>query len=86
VPYLIYFEGLNVVNQSTKMDLTQDLLFRCCSAVVHQKINILKMGTFVQNVHSFLIRSSTSGFLPDATNRVTQELVTPEYRATSAPE
>ncbi|MCK4988177.1 MAG: nucleotidyl transferase AbiEii/AbiGii toxin family protein [Desulfobacterales bacterium] len=44
------------------------------------------MGTFVQNVHNFLIRSSTSGFLPDVINRVTQELVTPKYRATSAPE
>jgi transposase len=44
------------------------------------------MGTFVQYVHSFLMRSSTSGFCPDATNRVTQELVTPKYRATSAPE
>ena len=43
-------------------------------------------GTFVQNVHNFLIRSSTSGLLPDATNRVTQELVTPKNRATSAPE
>jgi hypothetical protein len=42
-----------------------------------------KMGTFVQNVHNFLIRSSTSGFCPDATNRVTQELVTPKYRATA---
>ena len=46
----------------------------------------VKRGTFVQNVHGFLIRSSTSGFCPDATNRVTQELVTPKYRATSAPE
>jgi tetratricopeptide (TPR) repeat protein len=45
-----------------------------------------KMGTFVQNVHSFLIRSSMSSICPDATNRVTQELVTPKYRATSAPE
>ena len=43
-----------------------------------------KMGTFVQNVHSFLIRSSTSGFCPDETSRVTQELVRPKYRATSA--
>ena len=37
------------------------------------------MGTFVQNIHNFLIGSSTSGFIPDATNRVTQELVTPKY-------
>jgi len=44
------------------------------------------MGTFVQNVHKFLTRSSTSGFLPDATNRVTHELVTPKYRAASAPD
>ena len=41
---------------------------------------------FVQHVHSFMIRSSTSGFCPDATNRVTQELVTPKYRGTSEPE
>jgi hypothetical protein len=27
-----------------------------------------------------------SGFCPEATNQVTQELVTPKYRATSAPE
>ena len=45
-----------------------------------------KGGTFVQNVHRFLIRSSTSGFCPDATNRVTQELLTPKFRATSAPD
>ena len=45
-----------------------------------------KQGTFVQGIHNFPIRSSTSGFLPEATKRVTQELVTPKYRATSAPE
>ena len=45
-----------------------------------------KQGTFVQGIHNYPIRSSTSGFLPDATKRVTQELVTPKYRATSAPE
>ena len=30
-----------------------------------------------------LIRSLTSGFCSEATNLVTQELVTPKYRATS---
>jgi hypothetical protein len=42
--------------------------------------------TFVQNVHKFLRRSSASGFLLDTTIRGTQELVTPKYRATLAPE
>jgi len=37
--------------------------------------------TFVQNVHSFLIRSSTPGFFIDARNRAPQELVTSKYRA-----
>jgi hypothetical protein len=32
--------------------------------------------TFVQNVHRFLIRPSTLGFCPEATNPVTQELAT----------
>jgi hypothetical protein len=36
--------------------------------------------------NNFLIRSLTSGFLPDVTTRAAQELVTPKYLATSAPE
>ena len=43
-------------------------------------------GDIVQNIHKLLIRSSTSGFAPDETSRVTQELVTPKNRAKSAPE
>ena len=42
-------------------------------------------GTFVRNVHNFLRRSVTSGFLPDDTIRYAHELVTPGYRVTSAP-
>lgn len=34
-------------------------------------------GTFVQNVHSSRINSSTGGLVSEATIRVTQELVTP---------
>jgi hypothetical protein len=52
----------------------------------HPAGRVGKQGTFVQGIHNFPIRSSTSGFLPEATKRVTQELVTPKYRATSAPE
>ena len=44
------------------------------------------MGTFVQSVHNSLISSSTGGLVSEATIRVTQEFVTPRYRATSAPE
>jgi len=45
-----------------------------------------KVGAILQNVHNFFVRSSTSDFIADTTNLVKQELVTPEYRATSAPE
>jgi hypothetical protein len=43
---------------------------RSCKKI---RISISKRETFVQNVHSFVIRSSTSGFCPDATNRVTHK-------------
>jgi len=33
--------------------------------------------TFVQRVHNSLISTSTSAFSPDATERITQEVVTP---------
>jgi hypothetical protein len=40
---------------------------------------IQSWGTFVQKIHNLPVRSSTSGFLPDAIKRVTQELVTPGF-------
>jgi hypothetical protein len=43
-------------------------------------------GDIEQSIYNFLIRLSTSGFMPDTTSRVIQELVAPKYRATSAPE
>ncbi len=43
-------------------------------------------GTFVQSVHNSKLMSSISGFFPVDIIRVTQELVTPRYLATSAPE
>jgi hypothetical protein len=33
-------------------------------------------GTFVQKIHNFTIKSSTSGFSPEATKRVTQSTCT----------
>jgi amidophosphoribosyltransferase len=44
------------------------------------------LGTPVQDIHHFSRRSPTPGVLPDTTNRATQKLVMPAYRATSAPD
>ena len=42
--------------------------------------------TLVLKVQRFSIRSPPSGFFPDDIDRLIQDVVTPKYRATSAPE
>jgi len=45
-----------------------------------------KEWTLVQKVHRFSIRFPTSGFFPEDIDRLIHDVVTPTYRATSAPE
>ena len=53
------------------------LTFQITASLLQPLVGLYgKEGTFVQSVHKFVIRSSTSGFLPEATKRVTQSTCT----------